>query len=122
MLTVATINVNGLRAAVRRGMPAWLEERRPDVMLLQELRAPDAVVRELLGEGWHVTHVEAAAKGRAGVAIASRLPFEAVRETLPLPAGGEPADGRHAVAGAGRGARAQRDHADGVLGLLTPRG
>lgn len=93
VLTIATINVNGLRAAVRRGMPAWLEERRPDVMLLQELRAPDAVVRELLGEGWHVTHVEAAAKGRAGVAIASRLPFEAVRETLPLPASGEELEG-----------------------------
>ena len=84
MLTIATINVNGLRAAVRRGMPAWLEERRPDVMLLQELRAPDAVVRELLGEGWHVAHVEAAAKGRAGVAIASRLPLREVRAALPL--------------------------------------
>lgn len=93
MLTIATINVNGLRAAVRRGMPAWLEQRRPDVLLLQELRAPDAVVRELLGPEWHVTHVEAAAKGRAGVAIASRLPFVAVREGLPTAEGASEPDG-----------------------------
>ncbi|GMA32182.1 exodeoxyribonuclease III [Litorihabitans aurantiacus] len=93
MLTIATVNVNGLRAAVRRGMPAWLEERQPDVLLLQEVRAPDAVVRDLLGEGWHVTHVEATAKGRAGVAIASRLPFADVRESLPAPESGEEPEG-----------------------------
>ncbi|WP_235866168.1 exodeoxyribonuclease III [Serinibacter arcticus] len=93
MLTVATINVNGLRAAVRRGMPAWQQECAPDVMLLQELRAPDDVVRELLGPDWHVVHVEAAAKGRAGVAIASRLPFEAVRPLLPVAEGAEEPEG-----------------------------
>jgi exonuclease III len=27
VLTVATVNVNGVRAAVRRGMAAWLAER-----------------------------------------------------------------------------------------------
>lgn len=82
MLTIASVNVNGLRAAVRRGMPAWLAERNPDVLLLQELRAPDETVRELLGPQWHVTHVEASAKGRAGVAVASLLPFSDVREGL----------------------------------------
>lgn len=110
VLTIATINVNGLRAAVRRGMPAWLEQRRPDVMLLQELRAPDAVVRDLLGEGWHVVHVESAAKGRAGVAIASRLPFEGVRETLPLAPGGQEPDGD-----VGRWVEADLRLADGSL-------
>lgn len=89
MLTIATINVNGLRAAMRRGMPDWLAARQPDVLLLQELRAPDEVVHELLGERWHVTHVEASAKGRAGVAVASLLPIAASR-TLPSPPEGEP--------------------------------
>lgn len=79
MLTIATVNVNGLRAAFRKGMPDWLAERRPDVLLLQEVRAPDDVVHELLGDEWAIVHQEAQAKGRAGVAIASRLPMVGAR-------------------------------------------
>ncbi|WP_376766112.1 exodeoxyribonuclease III [Arthrobacter mobilis] len=71
-LRVASVNVNGIRAAYKRGMDAWLADRDVDILCLQEVRAPDAVVRELLGDGWHILHAEAEAKGRAGVAIASR--------------------------------------------------
>jgi exodeoxyribonuclease-3 len=66
------VNVNGIRAAYRRGMADWLAPRQVDILCLQEVRAPDAVVQELLGGQWHVLHAEAAAKGRAGVAIAAR--------------------------------------------------
>ncbi|WP_369051892.1 exodeoxyribonuclease III [Kineococcus terrestris] len=76
---VATVNVNGVRAAVRRGMHPWLAERSPDVLLLQEVRAPDDVLREALPGHPHVAHTEAAAKGRAGVAVASRHELTAVR-------------------------------------------
>ncbi|MBI4944534.1 MAG: exodeoxyribonuclease III [Actinobacteria bacterium] len=86
MLTIATANVNGVRAAVRRGMGPWLTGRAPDLLALQEVRAPDDALAEALGEGWHVVHEEAAAKGRAGVAVAGRRPFEAVRVGL-APAG-----------------------------------
>ena len=41
MLTVASVNVNGLRAATRKGMHAWLDQRQPDILTLQEVRAPD---------------------------------------------------------------------------------
>lgn len=78
MLTVATANVNGIRAAFRRGMEAWIATRTPDVLLLQECRAPAEVVNEHL-EGWHVVHQACELKGRAGVAVASRLPVRAVR-------------------------------------------
>ncbi|WP_222710268.1 exodeoxyribonuclease III [Quadrisphaera setariae] len=88
-LSLATVNVNGIRAAVRRGMPAWLEQRRPDVLALQEVRADDATLTGLLedslGGGWHVAHVEptdAGSKGRAGVAVATRLPVRGSRTTL----------------------------------------
>ncbi|CAM3970081.1 exodeoxyribonuclease III [Helcobacillus massiliensis] len=73
--TVATVNVNGIRAAVRKGMHDWIEQAAPDVITLQEVRAPDELVAPLIGEGWNVVHAEAAAKGRAGVAICSRHPF-----------------------------------------------
>ena len=50
-------------------MAAWLASRDIDILWFQEVRAPDAIVRELLDESqWH-THAEAAAKGpsrRAG--------------------------------------------------------
>lgn len=80
-LIVATANVNGIRAAVRRGMDSWIATRTPDVLLLQEVRAPDKLVRELL-DGWHVAHAESEVKGRAGVLVASRLPIGAVRTGL----------------------------------------
>ena len=71
-LRIATVNVNGLRAAYRKGMAEWLEPREVDILCMQEVRAPDDIVRQLIGEGWHILHAEAEAKGRAGVAIASR--------------------------------------------------
>lgn len=92
MLTVASINVNGIRAAHRRGMPAWLADRRPDVLCLQEVRAPDAVLCETLGDGWALAHSEPTIDGhagRAGVAVASRSPITAVREQV----GGSQFDG-----------------------------
>lgn len=78
-LTIASINVNGLRAATRNGMAAWIEQCQPDVITMQEVRAPDEMVAELVrklcGKDWTVVHSEASAKGRAGVAIASRRPI-----------------------------------------------
>lgn len=78
-LTVATVNVNGLRAAARKDMAGWAAGSGADVVTLQEVRAPDELVADLveqvLGPGWHVAHTEASAKGRAGVAVLSRLPF-----------------------------------------------
>ena len=71
-LRIASVNVNGLRAAYKKGMAEWLEPREVDILCLQEVRAPDAIVHELLGDGWYILHAEAEAKGRAGVAIASR--------------------------------------------------
>ena len=81
-LRIATVNVNGIRAAYKRGMAGWLADRNIDILCLQEVRAPDAIVRELLGDEWHILHAEAEAKGRAGVAIASRHEPAAVREHI----------------------------------------
>ena len=77
---MASVNVNGVRAAVRRGMPAWQAKRSPDVLCLQEIRATDELLHEALGAGWHGVHEEGAAKGRAGVAVLGRVPARAVRQ------------------------------------------
>lgn len=83
MLSIATVNVNGIRAAYRRGMQAWIDEYQPDVILMQEVRADDEIVRNLVDPDWNVEHAVAPQKGRAGVAIASHLPFDDVRVGLP---------------------------------------
>lgn len=74
-MRIATVNVNGLRAAARKGLHDWVAACAPDVVTLQEVRAPDEMVADLMGEGWHVVHAESSAKGRAGVAVASRRPI-----------------------------------------------
>jgi len=80
VLTIATVNVNGIRAAFRRGMGEWIEKRTPDVLLLQEVRASDEILADhLSSEVWDLAHEASQVKGRSGVAIASRLPMSAVR-------------------------------------------
>ena len=34
-LTIATVNVNGIRAAIRKGMLDWIEDAAPQVITLQ---------------------------------------------------------------------------------------
>jgi len=81
-LRIASVNVNGVRAAYRKGMGDWLDARGVDVLALQEVRASTDDVTGLLGAHWHVLHDAATAKGRAGVAIAARREFAAHRVEL----------------------------------------
>lgn len=71
-LRIATINTNGVRAAFRKGMGGWLDGRDVDILAIQEVRASTEDLEQLLGPEWDIVHDPATAKGRAGVAIASR--------------------------------------------------
>ncbi|RLL67284.1 exodeoxyribonuclease III [Streptomyces sp. Z26] len=81
MQQVTTVNVNGLRAAARKGYAEWLADTGSDVVCLQEVRAEQdqlpVAVRE--PEGWHAVYAPSSAKGRAGVALLTRREPEAVR-------------------------------------------
>ena len=74
-LRLASVNVNGIRAAYRKGMGDWLENRGVDVLAMQEVRADDSHLEELFGSvedsGWHILHDPCNIKGRAGVALAT---------------------------------------------------
>ncbi|MFG2223981.1 exodeoxyribonuclease III [Streptomyces sp. NPDC048644] len=81
MLTVTTVNVNGLRAAAKKGFVPWLAETGADVLCLQEVRAEPGQLPDEVREpaGWHVVHAPAAAKGRAGVSLYTRREPDRVR-------------------------------------------
>ena len=82
MLRVASVNVNGVRAAFRKGMGPWLDASGVDVLALQEVRAEREDLLALLGDDWVVANDTATATGRAGVAIATRVSHDAVRTIL----------------------------------------
>jgi exodeoxyribonuclease-3 len=81
MLTVTSVNVNGLRAAAKKGFVEWLADTSADVLCLQEVRAEPSQLPEEVREpdGWHVVHAPAAAKGRAGVSLYTRREPERIQ-------------------------------------------
>ena len=90
-LSIVTVNVNGVRAAFKKGFAQWVIEHSPDVIALQEVRAETTDLEEIFkaieveqndGTKWHILHDNASAKGRAGVAIVSKMPAAASRTTL----------------------------------------
>ncbi len=77
-MRITTWNVNGLRAAIRKGFGDCLAQLAPDVLLLQEIRClpeqlPDGWAEPV---GWNVHWHPAQKKGYAGTAVWSRLPME----------------------------------------------
>ncbi|GAB4010003.1 exodeoxyribonuclease III [Nocardioides ultimimeridianus] len=91
MLRIATVNVNGIRAAQRRGFGDWLEKRDCDVVTLQEVRCPEDALPEGAFGDYSAAYDAGVIKGRNGVAVLTREPAAAVRSwsvpdpTRPLP-------------------------------------
>lgn len=73
-MKIITYNVNGLRAAVSKGLPEWLAKEQPDVLCLQETKLqPEQYPAEALDAlGYrHYLH-SARKKGYSGVAILTK--------------------------------------------------
>lgn len=70
-MKIITYNVNGLRAAVTKGLTDWLKTELPDIFCLQEIKLqPDQFPREIFEElGYHCYLYTAQKKGYSGVAI-----------------------------------------------------
>ena len=73
-MRIITYNVNGIRAAMGKGLIDWIKQSSPDVLCLQEIKAsPDQVgVFEFEEMGYHHYWYPAQKKGYSGVAIFSR--------------------------------------------------
>lgn len=93
-MRITTWNVNGLRAALKKGFADCLAQVAPDVLLLQEVRSLPAQLPAEWAHppGWHVHWHPAEKKGYAGTAVWSREPVEFLGHGL-SPADPDP-DGR----------------------------
>lgn len=100
MITITTSNLNGIRAAWRKGMLDWVQDHTPDVWCMQEVRAPQDAIDPIMskikdlytsksGESgqndrrFSVTNQICEIKGRAGVALVTTLPVVEQRYGLP---------------------------------------
>lgn len=74
-MKIISYNVNGIRAAMRKGFTDWLVEANPDVLCLQETKATmeqvDVAALEAAGYPYHYWY-SADKKGYSGVAILSK--------------------------------------------------
>ncbi|GEL10557.1 exodeoxyribonuclease-3 [Flavobacterium glycines] len=74
-MRILSYNVNGIRAAISKGFINWLEQAKPDVVCLQEIKAtPDQLPLmdfEMAGYPYHYWF-PATKKGYSGVAILSK--------------------------------------------------
>lgn len=71
-LRLVSHNVNGIRAALRRGLHAMWQDEQPDVICLQEVRCKVADLPTGTFDGYHTAWSPAAQAGRNGVAILTR--------------------------------------------------
>ena len=74
-MRIITYNVNGIRAAMNKGLIQWISASQPDVLCLQEIKAtPDQVdVSEFEVLGYYMYWYLAQKKGYSGVAIFSKM-------------------------------------------------
>ncbi|MGO1590935.1 MAG: exodeoxyribonuclease III [Ancrocorticia sp.] len=86
-MRIATCNVNGIRAAARKGMGEWIAATGADVLLMQEVRAPVEIAEELIGPEYQVFTRPCDIKGRAGVSVAVRngIQVDDVRDGVAVP-------------------------------------
>jgi exodeoxyribonuclease-3 len=73
-MKIVTYNVNGIRAAVRKGLVNWLKATDADLVALQEVKATLAQIDRAIFEdlGYQVYWFPAEKAGYSGVAILSR--------------------------------------------------
>lgn len=79
-MKIISYNVNGIRAALKKGLAEWLEQESPDVLCLQETKArPEQVdLSEIETLGYKHYWVSAEKKGYSGVAIITKTEPEHV--------------------------------------------
>ncbi|TNF34958.1 MAG: exodeoxyribonuclease III [Gammaproteobacteria bacterium] len=72
-MRIISINTNGIRSAVRKGLLDWLNKQKADVICIQETKAQEHQLNgDFCPEGYHCYYHDAEKKGYSGVAIFSK--------------------------------------------------
>lgn len=86
-MRIISANLNGIRAAARKGFFTWLSRQRADVVCIQETKAQvNQLTADMLEpNGFHGYFHDAEKKGYSGVAVYSKTQPDNVRIGLDLP-------------------------------------
>ncbi len=86
-VSIASWNVNGVRASADKGLRQWLRGTAADVVCLQEVRAmPEQIPPDLREPpGWQVAYAPAQRPGYSGVGLWARRPWDELRLGLGEP-------------------------------------
>lgn len=83
-MRIISWNLNGIRAAIRKGLASFMERLDGDVWLFQEIRArPDQLSDEWAHPKAHVTWHPAERPGYSGVATWSKAQHDLIRRGMP---------------------------------------
>jgi exodeoxyribonuclease-3 len=86
-MKIISLNANGLRSAVSKGLADWLIAQEADVICLQEIRIQDHQIPAAITQltNYHQHYFPAVKKGYSGVAILSKHPALTVDKGLGWP-------------------------------------
>ncbi|MDO9510466.1 MAG: exodeoxyribonuclease III [Bacteroidales bacterium] len=87
MTKIISYNVNGIRAAIGKGLIDWLKAASPDILCIQETKAqPGQIPDELFEElGYQCFWHSAVKKGYSGVGIVTRIKPDAIHIGIGIP-------------------------------------
>ncbi len=74
-IEIISWNVNGIRAVANKGALKWIDERQPDILCLQEIKAlPEQIPEDLFETNFSTLSINSAdKKGYSGTAVFSQL-------------------------------------------------
>ncbi len=83
-MKITSVNVNGIRAAARKGFFSWLEKEKPDIVCIQETKAQLHQLTDPVFDpaGYHCYYHDAEKPGYSGVALYSRTKPDKVIEGI----------------------------------------
>ncbi len=86
-MIITTFNVNGIRAACRKGFGEWFKSQQPDIVCLQEIRAEESEIpHEIVNPtNYHAHFFAAEKKGYSGVALLSKIKADNIQKGFQSP-------------------------------------
>lgn len=85
-MKLISFNVNGIRAAAKKGLLESIHQMNPDIMGFQEIKSSEEQVREVLfGLGYHIYAYSAEKPGYSGTAVITRKEPLSVKYGIGIP-------------------------------------